>query len=152
MASAKFSAFEFASEEFNSDLARLVNGFTQSLVKLITEECVRNENRGEDSDDGSNKSSPFSSPKGKAPRKKATPKRGRPSKDETDVVLDNVEDMRSVSDELIDRIDVVRNSSNVPIFSNPGEAVSLDEMLNQGNTSDNLAENVSEETAPKKGK
>jgi hypothetical protein len=152
MASAKFSAFEFASEEFNSDLARLVNGFTQSLVKLITEECARNENRGEDSDDGSKNSSPFSSPKGKAPRKKAAPKRGRPSKDDTDVVIDNVNDMRSVSDELTDRIDVVRNSSNVPIFSDPSQAVSLDEMFNQGNTSDVLNENVSEETAPKKGK
>jgi hypothetical protein len=114
MASAKFSAFQFASEEFNSDLASLVNGFTQSLVKLITEECVRNKNKGEDSEIDSNQSSPFSSPTGKEPRKKSAPKRGRPSKDDTDIMIDVVDDVRDVSDELISRVEMVRSSSNSP--------------------------------------
>ena len=117
MAAAKFSAFEFASEEFNSDLARLVDVFTKGLVKIISEECLRNGDSGEDSENGSKKSSPFSSPKGKAPRKKAAPKRGRPSKEETDVVIETVSDMRSASDDLLSRAEVVRSSSASPRFS-----------------------------------
>jgi hypothetical protein len=151
MASAKFSAFEFASEEFNSDLAKLVNGFTQSLVKLITEECARNENKGEDSENGSNQSSPFSSPTGKAPRKKAAPKRGRPSKEDTDVVIDNVDDVRNVSDDLLSRVEMVRSSSKSPrntVEDDNSEsmAVSLDDLMVQ-------PEQVPEETTTaKKGK
>jgi hypothetical protein len=151
MASAKFSAFEFASDEFNSELARLVDVFTKGLVKIISEECVRNGDGGENSENGSNKSSPFSSPKGKAPRKKAAaaPKRGRPSKDETDVVLETVSDMRSVSDELLDRIEVVRNSSASPRDSIP---VILDDLLNQQTQSPVSPEEVVEEQPTKKGK
>ena len=151
MASAKFSAFEFASEEFNSDLAKLVNGFTQSLVKLITEECARNENKGEDSENGSNQSSPFSSPTGKAPRKKAAPKRGRPSKEDTDVVIDNVDDVRNVSDDLLSRVEMVRSSSKSPRNTEENDksesmAVSLDDLMVQ-------SEQVPEETTTaKKGK
>jgi hypothetical protein len=150
MASAKFSAFEFASEEFNSDLARLVDVFTKGLLKIISEECVRNGDGGENSENGSNKSSPFSSPKGKAPRKKAAaaPKRGRPSKDETDVVIETVTDMRSVSDELSDRIEVVRNSSS-PAESIP---VTLDDLLTQQTQSPIPPEEVVEEQPVKKGK
>ena len=150
MASAKFSAFEFASEEFNSDLARLVDVFTKGLVKIISEECVRNGDGGENSENGSNKSSPFSSPKGKAPRKKAAAalKRGRPSKDETDVVLDPVTDMRSVSDELSDRIEVVRNSST----SAESIPVILDNLLTQETQPPDSPEEVVEEQPAKKGK
>ena len=150
MASAKFSAFEFASEEFNSDLARLVDVFTKGLVKIISEECVRNGDGGENSENGSNKSSPFSSPKGKAPRKKAAAalKRGRPSKDETDVVIDPVTDMRSVSDELSDRIEVVRNSST----STESIPVILDDLLTQQTQSPDSPEEVVEEQPAKKGK
>ena len=139
MAAAKFSAFEFASEEFNSDLARLVDVFTRGLVKIISEECLRNGDSGEDSENGSKKSSPFSSPKGKAPRKKAapTPKRGRPSKEETDVVIETVNDMRSASDDLLSRAEVVRNSSVSPRFSMNADSkfdsieVNLDDMISQ---------------------
>ena len=150
MASAKFSAFEFASEEFNSDLARLVDVFTKGLVKIISEECVRNGDGGENSENGSNKSSPFSSPKGKAPRKKAAAalKRGRPSKDETDVVIDPVTDMRSVSDELLDRIEVVRNSST----STESIPVILDDLLTQETQPPDSPEEVVEEQPAKKGK
>jgi hypothetical protein len=150
MASAKFSAFEFASEEFNSDLARLVDVFTKGLVKIISEECVRNGDGGENSENGSNKSSPFSSPKGKAPRKKAAAalKRGRPSKDETDVVLETVTDMRSVSDELLDRIEVVRNSST----STESIPVILDDLLTQETQPPDSPEEVVEEQPAKKGK
>ena len=159
MAAAKFSAFQFASEEFNSELARLVEGFTQSLVKIISEECARNGDSGEDSENGSKNSSPFSSPKGKAPRKKAAaaPKRGRPSKEETDVVIETVSDMRSVSDDLLSRAEVVRSSSASPRFSMEAQSkfdsieVNLDEMLNQQPISS--PENVVEEETPvKKGK
>jgi hypothetical protein len=157
MAAAKFSAFEFASEEFNSELARLVEGFTQSLVKIISEECARNGDSGEDSENGSKNSSPFSSPKGKAPRKKAAPKRGRPSKEDTDVVIETVSDMRSVSDDLLSRAEVVRSSSASPRFSMEAQSkfdsieVNLDEMLNQQPISS--PENVVEEETPvKKGK
>ena len=159
MAAAKFSAFEFASEEFNSDLARLVDVFTKGLVKIISEECLRNGDSGEDSENGSKKSSPFSSPKGKAPRKKATPatKRGRPSKEETDVVIDPVNDMRSASDELLSRAEVVRNSSVSPRFSMDADSkfdsieVNLDDMFSQQPISS--PENVVEEETPtKKGK
>jgi hypothetical protein len=157
MAAAKFSAFQFASEEFNSDLARLVEGFTQSLVKIISEECARNGDSGEDSENGSKNSSPFSSPKGKAPRKKAAPKRGRPSKENTDVVIETVSDMRSVSDDLLSRAEVVRSSSASPRFSMEAQSkfdiieVNLDEMLNQQPISS--PENVVEEETPiKKGK
>jgi hypothetical protein len=157
MAAAKFSAFEFASEEFNSDLARLVDVFTKGLVKIISEECIRSGDSGEDSENGSKKSSPFSSPKGKAPRKKAAPKRGRPSKEETDVVIDPVNDMRSVSDDLLSRAEVVRNSSASPRFSMESDSkfesieVHLDDMISQQPTSS--PENVvEEETSTKKGK
>jgi len=159
MAAAKFSAFQYASEEFNSELARLVEGFTQSLVKIISEECARNGDSGEDSENGSKNSSPFSSPKGKAPRKKAAaaPKRGRPSKEETDVVIETVSDMRSVSDDLLSRAEVVRSSSASPRFSMEAQSkfdsieVNLDEMLNQQPISS--PENVVEEETPvKKGK
>jgi len=159
MAAAKFSAFQFASEEFNSELARLVEGFTQSLVKIISEECARNGDSGEDSENGSKNSSPFSSPKGKAPRKKAAaaPKRGRPSKEETDVVIETVSDMRSASDDLLSRAEVVRSSSASPRFSMEAQSkfdsieVNLDEMLNQQSISS--PENVVEEETPvKKGK
>jgi len=151
MAFAKFSAFQFASEEFNSDLARLVETFTQDLLKLISKECGRNEDGDENSENGSKNSSPSSSPKGKAPRKKspATPKRGRPSKEDTDVVLETVSDMRSVSDELSERIEVVRNSSAQPKDSMP---VSLDELLAQHEETVTSPENVVEEQPVKKGK
>ena len=160
MASAKFSAFQFASEEFNSDLARLVEGFTQSLVKLIQEECVRNEDSGEDDETGSKKSSPFSSPKGtvggKVPRKKTPTKRGRPVKDDTDVVIDAVDDMRSVSDELTSRVEIVRNSSASPRVSMDAVSkfdsvsVCLDDMMtSQQEPTENVVE---EQTSTKKGK
>ena len=157
MAAAKFSAFEFASEEFNSDLARLVDVFTKGLVKIISEECLRNGDSGEDSENGSKKSSPFSSPKGKAPRKKAAPKRGRPSKEETDVVIETVSDMRSASDDLLSRAEVVRSSSASPRFSMNADSkfdsieVNLDDMFSQQPISS--PENVvEEETSTKKGK
>ena len=157
MAAAKFSAFEFASEEFNSDLARLVDVFTKGLVKIISEECLRNGDSGEDSENGSKKSSPFSSPKGKAPRKKAAPKRGRPSKEETDVVIETVSDMRSASDDLLSRAEVVRSSSASPRFSMNADSkfdsieVNLDDMFSQQPISS--PENVvEEETTTKKGK
>ena len=148
MASVKFSAFDLASDEFNSDLARLVQGFTHSLVKLISQEYARKE--AEDDGTGFKKSSPLSSPKGKAPRKKATPKRGRPSKDETNVVIDEVNDIRSVSDELSSRVETVRSSSNSPLNEDvePSIAVSLDDLINQPDVS----EIVEEDTPPKKGK
>ena len=157
MAAAKFSAFEFASEEFNSDLARLVDVFTKGLVKIISEECLRNGDSGEDSENGSKKSSPFSSPKGKAPRKKAAPKRGRPSKEETDVVIETVSDMRSASDDLLSRAEVVRNSSVSPRFSMNADSkfdsieVNLDDMISLEPifSSENVVE---EETPTKKGK
>ena len=157
MAAAKFSAFEFASEEFNSDLARLVDVFTKGLVKIISEECLRNGDSGEDSENGSKKSSPFSSPKGKAPRKKAAPKRGRPSKEETDVVIETVSDMRSASDDLLSRAEVVRNSSVSPRFSMNADSkfdsieVNLDDMISQEPifSSENVVE---QETSTKKGK
>jgi len=131
---AKFSAFEFASEEFNSDLAQLVNGFTQNLLRLIQEECVR---KGNESDGpGSNSSSPLTSPTGKAPRKKApTSKRGRPSKEETDVEIEPVSDLRSVSEDLLGRAELVRSSSKSPRSSDiPAEAmesvaVNLDDLI-----------------------
>jgi len=154
MASVKFSAFENASEEFNSDLARLVESFTHSLVKLISQECARSNDQ--DDGTGSKKSSPFSSPKGKAPRKKAAPKRGRPSKDETDVVIDNVDDMRSVSDELSFRAETVRSSSNQPDVikgddNGPSIALNLDDMIKQ---QPEIIEETKEatETPTKKGK
>ena len=157
MAAAKFSAFEFASEEFNSDLARLVDVFTKGLVKIISEECLRNGDSGEDSENGSKKSSPFSSPKGKAPRKKAAPKRGRPSKEETDVVIETVSDMRSASDDLLTRAEVVRSSSASPRFSMNADSkfesieVNLDDIFSQQPISS--PENVvEEETSTKKGK
>ena len=157
MAAAKFSAFEFASEEFNSDLARLVDVFTKGLVKIISEECLRNGDSGEDSENDSKKSSPFSSPKGKAPRKKAAPKRGRPSKEETDVVIETVSDMRSASDDLLSRAEVVRSSSASPRFSMNADSkfdsieVNLDDMFSQQPISS--PENVvEEETSTKKGK
>ena len=152
MASEKFSAFQFASEEFNSDLAKLVNGFTQSLVKLITEECARNETNGEDSESDSRKSLPFSSPTGKAPRKKAALKRGRPSKGDTGVEIDDVDDVRNVSDELEERIEMVRSSSKSPrvtVDASKFESmpVSLDDLIIV------KSEIVHEETLPtKKGK
>jgi hypothetical protein len=114
MASAKFSAFEFASEEFNSELAQLVNGFTQHLVRIIQEECVR---KGKNDSDGesSMNSSPFPSPEGKAPRKKApAPKRGRPSKEETGVVIDPITDISAVTEDLLTRAESVRSSSKSP--------------------------------------
>ena len=151
MAFAKFSAFQFASEEFNSDLARLVETFTQDLLNIISKECGRNEDGDENSETGSKNSTPSSSPKGKAPRKKspAAPKRGRPSKEDTDVVLETVSDMRSVSDELSERIEVVRNSSAQPKDSMP---VSLDELLAQHEETVTSPENVVEEQPVKKGK
>ena len=151
MAFAKFSAFQFASEEFNSDLARLVETFTQDLLNIISKECGRNEDGDENSETGSKNSSPSSSPKGKAPRKKspAAPKRGRPSKEDTNVVLETVSDMRSVSDELSERIEVVRNSSAQPKDSIP---VSLDELLAQQEETVTSPENVVEEQPAKKGK
>ena len=160
MASAKFSAFQFASEEFNSDLARLVEGFTQNLLKLIQEESVRNEDSGEDDETGSKKSSPFSSPKGtvggKVPRKKAPTKRGRPVKDDTDVVIDAVDDLRSVSDDLSSRVEIVRNSSASPRVSMDAESkfdsvpVCLDDMMtSQQEPTENVVE---EQTSTKKGK
>jgi len=151
MAFAKFSAFQFASEEFNSDLARLVEAFTQDLLNIISKECGRNEDGDENSETGSKNSSPSSSPKGKAPRKKspAAPKRGRPSKEDTNVVLETVSDMRSVSDELSERIEVVRNSSAQPKDSIP---VSLDELLAQQEETVTSPENVVEEQPAKKGK
>ena len=160
MASAKFPAFQFASEEFNSDLARLVEGFTQNLLKLIQEECVRNEDSGEDDETGSKKSSPFSSPKGtvggKVLRKKTPTKRGRPVKDDTDVVIDVVDDMRSVSDELTSRVEIVRNSSASPRVSMDAASkfdsvsVCLDDMMtSQQEPTENVVE---EQTSTKKGK
>ena len=154
MASAKFSAFEFASEEFNSELARLVEGFTHSLVKIISEECARKE--AEDDGTGSKKPSPFSSPKGKAPRKKAAPKRGRPSKEETDVVIDNIiNDMRSVSDDLTLRAETVRSSSNSP-RKEASTAINLDDMLNEHLDSSEGVHSISDEVKAndkeKKGK
>jgi hypothetical protein len=145
----KFSAFEFASEEFNSDLARLVEGFTHSLVKLISQECARKE--AEDDGTGSKKPSPFSSPKGKAPRKKAPPKRGRPSKEETDVVIDEVSDMRSVSEDLSNRTEAVRSSSKSPReeHNEPSIAIGLDDLFN--NQQQDVSEIV-EDITPKKGK
>ena len=135
MASAKFSAFEFASEEFNSELAQLVNGFTQNLVRIIQEECVR---KGNDTDGESSKnSSPFASPTGKAPRKRApASKRGRPSKEDTDVVIDPVSDMLSASEELLTRAESVRSSSKSPRSPDitpecmESVAVSLDDLMN----------------------
>ena len=147
MASAKFSAFEFASEEFNSELAQLVNGFTQNLVRIIQEECVR---KGNDTDGESSKnSSPFASPtsripslkegmcEGKAPRKRApASKRGRPSKEDTDVVIDPVSDMLSASEELLTRAESVRSSSKSPRSPDitpecmESVAVSLDDLMN----------------------
>jgi hypothetical protein len=156
MAFAKFAAFDNASEEFNSDLARLVEGFTHSLVKLISQEYARNEDREDGS--GSKKSSPFSSPKGKAPRKKAAPKRGRPSKDETDVAIEGVSDMRSVSDELEQRTDFVRSSSNINMHDencDSSVAVSLDDMFNPPSEIPKEADveaDVAETTPTKKGK
>jgi hypothetical protein len=153
MAFVKFSAFQFASDEFNSELARLVEGFTQDLLKIISEECVRNGDGDENSENGSKNSSPFSSPKGKAPRKKSTagPKRGRPSKDDTDVVIETVTDLRSVSDELLDRIEVVRNSSASPTDTG-SIPVLLDELLTQQNQTVASPEKVVEEQPDKKGK
>jgi hypothetical protein len=137
MASAKFSAFEFASEEFNSELALLVNGFTQNLVRIIQEECVR---KGNDTDgENSTNSSPFASPtsEGKAPRKRApASKRGRPSKEDTDVVIDPVSDMLSASEELLTRAESVRSSSKSPRSPDmtpecmESVAVSLDDLMN----------------------
>jgi hypothetical protein len=160
MASAKFSAFQFASDEFNSDLARLVEGFTQNLLKLIQEECVRNEDSGEDDESGSKKPSPFSSPKGtvggKVSRKKASPKRGRPVKDDTDVVIDDVNDLRSVSDELSSRVEIVRNSSSSPRVSMDAESkfssvpVCLDDMM--ASPQERPENVVEEQTTTKKGK
>jgi hypothetical protein len=149
MASAKFSAFEFASEEFNSDLARLVEGFTHSLVKIISQECARKE--AEDDGTGSKKPSPFSSPKGKAPRKKAAPKRGRPSKEETDVVIDEVSDLRSVSEDLSNRTEAVRSSSKSPRdeHTEPSIAIGLDDLfINQQQDVSEIVEDIT----PKKGK
>jgi len=153
MAFVKFSAFQFASDEFNSELARLVEGFTQDLLKIISEECVRNGDGDENSENGSKNSSPFSSPKGKAPRKKSTagPKRGRPSKDDTDVVIEAVTDLRSVSNELLDRIEVVRNSSASPTDTG-SIPVLLDELLTQQNQTVASPEKVVEEQPDKKGK
>jgi hypothetical protein len=151
MAFAKFSAFQFASEEFNSDLARLVETFTQDLLNIISKECGRNGDGDENSETGSKNSTPSSSPKGKAPRKKspAASKRGRPSKEDTNVVLETVSDMRSVSDELSERIEIVRNSSAQPKDSMP---VSLDELLAQHEETATSPENVVEEQPVKKGK
>ena len=134
MASAKFSAFELAFEEFNSDLALLVNGFKQKF-ELIQEECVR---KGNDTDgENSTNSSPFASPTGKAPRKRApASKRGRPSKEDTDVVIDPVSDMLSASEELLTRAESVRSSSKSPRSPDmtpecmESVAVSLDDLMN----------------------